>query len=129
VDKIIGASIMGGDAVERLMEIVLQMKINMVHINETLQLQTIEIRQQLSVIFDDQKKSLDGQLGAIDAKLKDCSCHVADYQRRYASLAAMRTKLEQLGASPDTLPTPLPSDTLEGFLAWRLDLLREKGKI
>lgn len=81
---------MGGDAVERLMEIVLQMKINMAHINETLQLQTTEIRQQLSVIFDDQRKSLEGHLGAIDAKLKDCSFQVADYQRLYASLAAMR---------------------------------------
>ncbi|HUF40591.1 MAG TPA: hypothetical protein VMR20_01445 [Verrucomicrobiae bacterium] len=120
---------MGGDAVERLMEIVLQMKINMAHINETLQLQTTEIRQQLSVIFDDQRKSLEGHLGAIDAKLKDCSCQVADYQRLYASLAAMRAKLDQLGESPGTLPAPLASDTLEGFLAWRLDQLRERGEI
>lgn len=120
---------MGGDSVERLMEIILQMKINVTHINETLQQQTFEICQQLSAIFGEQSECLDRYVGAIDARLKDCACQLDDYQRLYASLAEARTKLEHLGAAPEAIPAPLPCDTLEGVLAWRLDNLREQGKI
>lgn len=120
---------MGGQSVERLMEIILQMRINTAHINETLQQQTFEICQELSAIFEQQKGALAVYLGAIDNKLKECSCRVDDYQRVYASLAAVRTKLEQLGAPPSTLPEPLPSETLEGILSWRVRELIEQGKI
>jgi hypothetical protein len=40
-------------SVERLMDIILQMKINFAHVNETLLQQTYEIRQQLGDVFDE----------------------------------------------------------------------------
>jgi len=120
---------MGGDSVDRFMEIILQMKINMAHINETLQQQTFEICQELAAIFEDQRKSLDSHLGAVDAKLKECTAHIEDYRRLYVTLAGVRQKLVQLGSEPSPLPAPLPSETMEGILAWRLDELREQGKL
>ncbi len=104
---------MNGESVERLMEIILQMKINLAHINETLHQQTYEIREQLS----------------IDDKLKECSTNVDEYQRLYASLATMREKLVQLGAEPSALPTPMPADNVEGIIAWRLRELKGRGKV
>lgn len=120
---------MGGESVDRLMEIVLQMKINMVHINETLQQQTFEICHELAAIFEDQKKSLDNHLGAIDAKLKECSAHIDDYRRLYATLAGARQKLVQLDSMPSPLPVPLPSESVEGVLLWRVNELKEQGKL
>ena len=50
---------MDGQSVERLMDIILQMRMNLGHINETLQQQTYEIRQQLNAVFEEQKLSLE----------------------------------------------------------------------
>ncbi len=120
---------MGGDSVDRLTDIILQMKINMAHISETLHQQTFEIGQQLAVIFEDEKKGLESCLGGIDAKLMECSVQVEDYQRRYAALALMGAKLVQLGMAPSALPAALPDESMEGFLAWRIKELKEQGKI
>jgi len=111
---------MNGQSVERLMDIILQMKINLAHINETLVQQTYEIREQLGLLFNEEKGTLERCLCAIDAKLQDCSTLIADYQRRHADLAAMREKLVQLDAEPAAMPPPLPSDTVENIIAWRL---------
>jgi len=120
---------MNGDSVGRLMEIVLQMKINLVHVTETLQQQTYEIRDQLGIIFEKEKSALDDCLHGIDDKLTECSVYVEDYKRLYAELASMRDKLVQLGAEPSSLPAALPADQLEGVVAWRLQELRAQGKI
>jgi hypothetical protein len=120
---------MGGDSVDRLMEIILQMKINMAHINETQQQQTFEICHELAAIFEDQKKSLDNHLGEVDEKLKECSAHIDDYRRLYATLAGVRQKLIQLGSAPSPLPVPLPSEGTEGVLLWRVNELKEQGKL
>ena len=111
---------MNGQSVERLMDVILQMKINLAHINETLVQQTYEIREQLGLLFNEEKGTLERCLCAIDEKLQDCSTLILDYQRRHAELAAMREKLVQLDAEPETMPPPLPSDTVENIIAWRL---------
>jgi len=120
---------MHGESADRLMDIILQMRINMAHINETLQLQTFEIGQELAGIFEDQKKSLDEYLNAIDAKLKECAAQIDDYRRVYATLAGVRQKLVQLGSAPSPLPVPLPSESTEGVLLWRVNELKEQGKL
>jgi len=120
---------MRGESADRLMDIILQMRINMAHINETLQLQTFEIGQELAGIFEDQKKSLDEYLNAIDAKLKECAAQIDDYRRVYATLAGVRQKLVQLGSAPSPLPVPLPSESTEGVLLWRVNELKEQGKL
>jgi hypothetical protein len=120
---------MRGESADRLMDIILQMRINMAHINETLQLQTFEIGQELAGIFEDQKKSLDGYLNAIDAKLQECAAHIDDYRRVYATLAGVRQKLVQLGSAPSPLPTPLSGESTESVLLWRVNELKEQGKL
>jgi hypothetical protein len=120
---------MKGQSVERLMEIILQMKINLAHINETLVQQTFEIREQLGLVFDEERESLERCLGTIDEKLQHCSALIVDYQRRHAELSVMRDKLVQLGAEPSVLPPLLPSDTVESILTWRLRALRDEGRL
>jgi hypothetical protein len=119
---------MNGESVERLMEIILQMKINLAHINETLHQQTYEIREQLASVFEEEKGALQRCLNSIDDQLKECSSHVDEYQRLYANLSTMRDKLVQLGAEPTALPTAMPADNVEGIIAWRLRKLKEHGK-
>jgi hypothetical protein len=119
---------MNGESLERLMEVILQMKINLAHITETLHQQTYEIRQQFGAVFEEEKHALEKCLDRIDDKLKECSGCVDEYQRLYASLATMRQKLVQLGAEPSALPPPVPVNNVEGIIAWRLRELKEQGK-
>lgn len=118
---------MDGQSVERLMDIILQMKMNLGHINETLHQQTYEIRQQLNAVFEEQKRSLEINLSAIDSKLKECSAAIEEYQRLYASLSAMRDKLVQLGGEPSALPSAMGSEPVDEVLMARLRRLRELG--
>ena len=120
---------MSGQSVERLMDIILQMKINLAHINETLVQQTYEIREQLGLVFDEEQRTLERCLGTIDEKLQQCSTLIGDYQRRHAELSAMREKLVLLGAEPSLLPPLLPREDIENIIAWRMRGLREQGRI
>jgi ABC-type enterochelin transport system substrate-binding protein len=120
---------MDGESVERLMDIVLQMKINLSHVTETLCQQSHEIQEQLGKIFEQEKKALERCLGGIDDKLTECSVYVDDYRRLYMTIAAMREKLVRLGAEPSSLPPAYPSDQIEAVVAWRLQELRSQGKI
>jgi len=120
---------MDSESVERLMDVMLQMKINFVHVTETLHQQTVEIRQQLGIIFEKEKKSLEDCLVGIDRKLKECSMCVENYRSLYADLSTMREKLVQLGGQPSPMPAPLPADQLDEIVAWRLQELKGEGKI
>jgi hypothetical protein len=95
---------MNSESVERLMDIMLQMKINFGHIAETLHQQTIEIRQQLGIVFENEKKSLEDCLTAIDRKLRECAVCVENYQMMYAHVGSLREKLVQLGGHPTPMP-------------------------
>ena len=120
---------MDGEHVERLMDVLLQMRINLRQITESFQLQSQEIRQQLGAIFEDERKTLEGCLNGIDEKIRECSIYVEDYKRMYSSLNAMREKLLQLGAEPSPMPQRLPDEQIEGILAWRLHELKSQGKV
>lgn len=120
---------MNGQSVDRLMEIILQMKINLGHISETFHQQTIEIREQLGLVFDEERHTLDRYLSTIDEKITDCSNCISDYQRLYAGLIAMREKLVLLGAEPSSLPPVLPAGNIEGVISWRLRELKNNGKL
>ena len=120
---------MSGEPVERLMDIILQMKINLAHVNETIHQQTFEIRQQLDAIFEDEKIALERCLGNIDDKVKECAAYAADYHRLHQKLSLMRAKLVQLGAEPAPLPAPPPAEEVEDMIAWRLRELKEKGSL
>jgi hypothetical protein len=120
---------MNGQSVDRLMDIILQMKINLGHISQTLQQQTFEIREQLGLVFDEERRTLERYLSIIDEKLTDCSKCISDYQRLHAGLTAMHEKLVQLGAEPGSMPQGLPADSVESIIAWRLGELKEQGKL
>jgi hypothetical protein len=120
---------MDGEAVEQLLDVMLQMKINLAHITETLHQQTLEIRQQLEIIFEKEKKSLEECLVGIDGKLKECCTCVENYQKLYAQLSAMRQKLVLLGGHPGPMPAPLPADEFDAIVSWRLRELKTEGKI
>ena len=120
---------MDSESVERLMDIMLQMKINFAHITETLHQQTIEIRQQLGIVFENEKKSLEDRLAAVDRKLTECATCVESYQMMYAHVALLRAKLVQLGGDPTPMPAPLPTNELDAVVAWRLQELKLGGKI
>lgn len=120
---------MSGQSVERLMDIILQMRINLAHITETLQQQTFEIRQQLDAVFEEEKQALERCLSAIDQKLEECSTSVNEYQRLHAKLGSMREKLVQLGADPSMLPPALPPENLADIINWRLHELKECGRL
>ncbi len=111
------------------MDIILQMRMNLGHVHETLQQQTYEIRQQLGVVFEEQKHGLEKTLAEIDSKLQECSAALQDYQRLYGSLAVMREKLVQLGGDPSALPASLGTAALEEVLLARLRQLRDMGKL
>jgi len=121
--------LMDGQSVERLMDIILQMKINLAHINETLHQQTYEIRQQLGAVYEDEKKSLDRCLAGIDEKLKECAVSINDYRQLYATLSGMRAKLVQLGGDPSFLPDAMPAESIDSVLAWRIHDLKDQGKL
>jgi len=120
---------MNGDAVDRLMNIILQMQINLAHVTETFQQQTYEVRRQLEAIFEEEKKVLARCLDGIDDRLKECSTFVEDYKRHYAALSTMREQLRRLGSEANGLPADLPSERVEGVIAWRLQELRIQGKL
>ena len=111
------------------MDIILQMKINLAHINETLHQQTYEIRQQLGAVYEDEKKSLDRCLAGIDEKLKECAVSINDYRQLYATLSGMRAKLVQLGGDPSFLPDAMPAESIDSVLAWRIHDLKDQGKL
>ena len=120
---------MDSESVERLMDIVLQMKINFEHITETLYQQTIEIRQQLGIIFENEKKSLEDCLAVIDRNLQECAVCIESYRTMHAHVASLRERLVQLGGQPTPMPAALPTDELEAVVAWRLQELKFSGKI
>jgi hypothetical protein len=120
---------MDGQSVERLMDIILQMKINLAHINETLHQQTYEIRQQLGAVYEEEKKSLERYLVSIDDKLIECAVAIDDYQQLYATLSGMRAKLIQLGGDPSVLPDELPPEPIDSVIARRVRDLKERGKV
>jgi len=119
---------MNGQSMERLMDVVLQMKINLSHISDTLHQQSFEIRQQVGAVFEEECKSLERCLGGIDEKLKECAGYVNDYQQLHATLAGMRAKLIQLGAEPSALPAALPGERIEDVILWRVQELKASGK-
>lgn len=110
------------------MDIILQMKINLAHINETLHQQTYEIRQQLGAVYEEEKKSLDRCLVGIDEKLKECAVSIDDYQQLHGTLSGMRAKLVQLGGDPSFLPEALPAESIDSLIARRARELKEQGK-
>ena len=120
---------MDSEAANRLMEILLQMRINLKQISETVQLQTQEIRQQLVEIFQRDVKELDGCIERIDGRLSACARAVAEYRRSHAALAAVREKMLPLGAEPGVLPPELPSDQVEEVIAWRVQELKASGRL
>jgi hypothetical protein len=120
---------MSGQSVERLMDIILQMRINLAHVTETLNQQTFEIREQLGAVFEEEKQVLQRCLSDLDERLEECSACIDDYQRLYASLAVMREKLVQLGADPSVLPASLPSESVTDIISWRLRELKEQGRL
>lgn len=124
-----GEQFMDGDSTERLMDILLQMRINLARVMETFQQQTFEMQQQLVVIFEGEKKALAELLDGIDKKLVECAAYVEDYKRLYASLGAMRERLIQLGADGGPMPEPLPAAETEGVVSWRLQELRNRGRL
>ncbi len=94
---------MNADAVGRLMNVILQMQINLANVTETFHQQTAEVRQQLEVIFEEEKKVLDGCLNGIDERLKECSALVEDYKKHYAELSVMSEQLLRLGVVPGSV--------------------------
>ncbi len=120
---------MDSEAVERLMDVLLQMKINFGYVTETLHQQTLEIRQQLGIIFEKEKKNLEECLLGIDRKLKECSICVENYRSLYAQLNTIREKLVLLGGQPSPMPVTLPAEHLDEIVAWRLQELKCEGKI
>jgi hypothetical protein len=124
-----GVVSMNGQSMERLMDVLLQMKINLTHINDTLHQQSFEIRQQVGAVFEEERNSLDRCLRGIDEKLKECAGYVGEYQRLHGTLSGMRAKLIQLGAEPSALPAALPGERLEDVILWRLQELRALGKL
>ena len=120
---------MNADAVGRLMNVILQMQFNLAHVIETFHQQTAEVRQQLEVIFEEEKKVLDGCLNGVDERLKECSALVEDYKKHYSDLSVMSERLRQLGAEPNSLPVGLPADQVEEVVARRLQELMARGRI
>jgi hypothetical protein len=120
---------MNGQSMERLMDVVLQMKINLAHISDTLHQQSYEIRQQVVAVFEEERRSLERCLGGVDEKLKECAGFVHDYQQLHATLSDMRAKLIQLGAEPSALPSALPGERIEDVILWRIQELRATGKL
>jgi len=120
---------MNGQSVERLMDVILQMKINLVHINETLHQQSYEIREQVGAVFEEERKSLERCLAGIDEKLKECAGYVDDFRQLHGTLSAIREKLIQLGTEPNALPAALPGEQLEDVILWRVRELRASGKL
>lgn len=120
---------MSGQSVERLMDIILQMRINLAHITKTLHQQTFEIREQLDAVFEEKKQALERCVSAIDQRLEECTACINDYQRLHANLASMRERLVQLGADPSALPDAFPPQTVEDIVNWRLHKLKENGRL
>jgi hypothetical protein len=120
---------MDGQSVERLMDIILQMKINLAHINETLHQQTYEIRHQLGAVYEEEKKTLDRCLASIDEKLKECAVSIDDYRQLHATLTGMRAKLIQLGGDPSALPDAMPSESIDSVIAQRIHDLKAQGRL
>jgi hypothetical protein len=66
---------MSGQSVERLMDVILQMRINLAHVTETLHQQTFEIREQLGAVFEEEKQVLERCLSDFDERLEECSAY------------------------------------------------------
>ena len=120
---------MSGESVERLMDIILQMRINLQNVTATFLQQTDEIREELSGVFAEESKALESCLRRIDGTLRECAEQIGHYRELYASLAVMRKKLIQLGAEPGPMPAPILPERVEDIIDWRLGELRGNGKL
>jgi len=83
----------------------------------------------LGAVFDEEKHSLEVCLQALDQKLEECSVCIADYRRLHLKLTNMHQKLVQLGAQPNGLPPPLPVQSIEEVIAWRLGELKNHSRL
>lgn len=120
---------MDSESVQRLMDVLLQMRINLQQIAKTFTEQTGEIRQELETIFHAEKISLDQCIAAIDAKLIDCGRQLKDYTSIYASLRTLHEQLQRMGADVDPMPPSLNADRIEDVLRARFDALQNQGKL
>ena len=120
---------MSGESVERLMDIILQMRINLQNVTATFLQQTDEIREELSGVFAEESKALESCLRRIDGTLRECAEQIDHYRELYASLAVMRKKLIQLGAEPGPMPVAILPERVEDIIGWRLGELRGNGKL
>ncbi len=120
---------MDAESLDRLTDIILQMRINLQHVIVTFQEQTQEIRQQLAIIFAEERKNLDSCLDKIDGKLTECAAQAEEYKRLRSSLTATREKLVQLGAEPADILAPALPDRIEDIIGWRIGQLKCHGMI
>ena len=120
---------MDSESVQRLMDVLLQMRINLQQIAKTFTEQTGEIRNELESIFHAEKQSLDQCVRGVENKLADCQRLLNDYRETHASLSAMHQKLLRLGGDAGAMPPQLPAERLEDLIQWRLQELRDQGKL
>jgi hypothetical protein len=120
---------MHGESLDHLTDIILQMRINLQHVIITFQEQTAEIRQELAIIFDQERKTLDACVDRIDRKLQDCAAQAEEYRRLHLSLSVLREKLTELGAEPAELPIPPLPERIEDIICSRVDQLKCHGII
>ena len=84
--------------------------------------------ERLSEWVKHEQRALDECLARIDQSLLACVELIHESQKKHADLSALKRRLEELGASPSSLPELATSQDPSEIIQARLESLRRDGK-
>jgi hypothetical protein len=103
------------------------------HIEQRLRplaLQTVQAEaERLSEWMKHEQRALDECLARIDENVLTCVERISESQKKYIDLTALKKRLEEFGASTQSLPELSTSEDPGQIIIARLESLRRDGKI
>jgi hypothetical protein len=118
------------DPYSALLQTLRDMQLQIEECLRPLAMQTVQAEaERLSEWMKHEQRALDECLARIDRSLFACVELIHESQKKHANLSALKQRLEELGASPSSLPEISTSRDPGEIINTRLQSLRRDGKI
>ncbi|MGH7854389.1 MAG: hypothetical protein ACREP3_13170 [Candidatus Binatia bacterium] len=118
------------DTYNSLLQTLRDMQLQIEECLRPLALQAVQAEaERLSEWMKHEQHALDECLARIDQSLLACVERIHESQKKYTDLSALKKRLEDLGASPSSLPELSTSQDPGEIISARLESLRRDGKI